>query len=315
MSDKNKHGLSRHIHPQLKKQIRQEAGFGCVVCGLAIGEYEHIAPEFADAERHDPEKMTFLCSQCHAKVTRKFLSKEAVWKAKEKPFALNGGKPHETFHIGDEWPEVKIGNVVTRQCESLITVNGRSLLGILPPEEAGGPFRINAVLDGVDGQEVLRIKDNAWASNSDLWDVEAKGGRIVFKTDKGGIAIELEVAPGTINFNKLVIGDAGYVFRFSEGDFVCESVFGEKYQFRPSTFDGYASAILFEDGTLAMGADGKAGCSATQRGATVNAGATQDQMRAIFQAKLKRFGMGALASPEMGGAPPQTYKTACFVVR
>ncbi|WP_140145769.1 HNH endonuclease, partial [Vibrio parahaemolyticus] len=78
MSDKNKHGLSRYIPEDVKRKVRQKCGYGCVVCGTAIVEYEHVDPEFSEAKEHDPDKIVLLCSQCHAKVTRKFLSKESI---------------------------------------------------------------------------------------------------------------------------------------------------------------------------------------------------------------------------------------------
>jgi len=60
MARTNKHGLPRHIPPEIKRAIRQACGFGCVTCGSAIGQYEHIDPEFAEATSHDPEKMAYL---------------------------------------------------------------------------------------------------------------------------------------------------------------------------------------------------------------------------------------------------------------
>ncbi len=53
----NKHGLSRTIPEDVKRQVRQACGFGCVCCGFAIVTYEHIEPEFHNAESHDPENM------------------------------------------------------------------------------------------------------------------------------------------------------------------------------------------------------------------------------------------------------------------
>jgi len=57
----NIHGLSRTIPEGIKRQVRQECGFGCVVCGLAIATYEHIDPPFKTAKDHDPSKIAYLC--------------------------------------------------------------------------------------------------------------------------------------------------------------------------------------------------------------------------------------------------------------
>ena len=52
----NKHGLPRTIPPDVKRAVRRACGFGCVICGLGIVDYEHVDPTFADALVHDPEK-------------------------------------------------------------------------------------------------------------------------------------------------------------------------------------------------------------------------------------------------------------------
>jgi len=115
---KNSHGLERRPSVEIRRQLRQEAGFGCVVCGMAIGDYEHIDPEFRDATEHNPDRMAFLCIQCHGKVTRKFWSKEKIWKAKTQPSALRIGYATEEFDIGCDWPKISIGSFHMSECDS-----------------------------------------------------------------------------------------------------------------------------------------------------------------------------------------------------
>jgi hypothetical protein len=177
----NSHGLQRTPPEAVRRQLRQEAGFGCVVCGFAIGDYEHIDPEFKDATEHDPNRMAFLCMQCHGKVTRKFWSKEKIWKAKSNPHARKKGHAWEAFDVGESWPRVSIGSFHMTRCPNLITINGKTAFGISPPEEFGGPFRFNARFTDPDGNVLLFIKDNVWEANVINWDVEATGGRIKFK--------------------------------------------------------------------------------------------------------------------------------------
>lgn len=69
MAEENRFGLGRYIPPEIRRLLRKEAGYGCVICGNIIIEYEHIEPEFKDALEHDPNKMTILCPGCHANVT------------------------------------------------------------------------------------------------------------------------------------------------------------------------------------------------------------------------------------------------------
>lgn len=49
--NKNQHGLSRNISEDIKQEVRKKSGFGCIICGLGIYEYEHIDPEFKRRSR------------------------------------------------------------------------------------------------------------------------------------------------------------------------------------------------------------------------------------------------------------------------
>lgn len=103
---KNIHGLNRDPSPNVKYAIRKDDFFGCVHCGLGIYEYEHIDPEFKDAEKHDPKKMALLCPTEHAKVTRQFTSKETVWKWKKDPWSKRHGHCHDKFDITNDKLEI-----------------------------------------------------------------------------------------------------------------------------------------------------------------------------------------------------------------
>lgn len=161
MSD-NKYGLSRTIPESIKRQIRQDAGFGCVVCGLAIASYEHIEPEFHEARTHDPDKMTFLCECCHSRVTRGFWSKSKVWAAKSKPFCHYQDKCRDAFDIGQSSPVIRISTNRFEDSTNLITINGDKIIYIEPPEHSGGPYRLSAKFYDIKNQLSLEIIRNEW---------------------------------------------------------------------------------------------------------------------------------------------------------
>lgn len=313
----NAQGLSRNIGKEVRRQLRKEAGFGCVICGLAIGDYEHIDPEFKDATEHNPARMAFLCTQCHAKITRKFLSKEKVWEAKKNPFALQQGRvAHEEFDIGSDWPKISIGTFHMSKCENLIMVNGETVLGISPPEEKNGPFRVNARFTDPNGNVLLCIKNNVWEANIANWDVEASGGRITFKDTNGKttIAIKAETERQSLVFEDLNLSAAGYDFKFDKSGFYIDTIWGGKYIIDGADLVGFASAILIEGPRLVIGADGREGCNKSSFGGVrinphVN---TQDDIRAIFKKKSSHFGVKNLAHSAMGGPQPETYSTCVF---
>ena len=118
----NKFGLSRVIPAEIKREIRQQCGFGCVICGLGIIQYEHVDPEFKDAKKHDPANMTLLCPQCHSKVTTKMWSKSRVKLAMRMPKCLQQGYSNEFFDFPERNPSLIFGGVKLSNCKIPIQV-------------------------------------------------------------------------------------------------------------------------------------------------------------------------------------------------
>jgi len=50
---------NRTIPVDIKRQLRQEANFGCCKCGVPILEYHHIKP-YHDVKTHDANDMMVL---------------------------------------------------------------------------------------------------------------------------------------------------------------------------------------------------------------------------------------------------------------
>lgn len=197
----NRFGLSRDLPAEIKRLVRQRDGFGCIVCGKAIYDYEHIDPEFADAQSHRVEGIVLLCISCHGKKTRGFLSKDTIAAARVNPRCKQQGFSFEEFDIGTSSPEIIAGTLVARNTATLIEINGAKILSILPPPTEGLPFLINAHLTDRTGSTVLKIINNEWQSSTDNWDVETGGGRIVIRRRLGDIILALRSEPP----NKLVI--------------------------------------------------------------------------------------------------------------
>jgi hypothetical protein len=98
-SPTNKYGLTRDIPAGVKRAVRRACGFGCVICGHAIIQYEHFNPPFAEAKEHNPEGMALLCGGCHDRKTRGFLSVSTVAQARQNPRAFQRGYAHDLFDL------------------------------------------------------------------------------------------------------------------------------------------------------------------------------------------------------------------------
>lgn len=249
---KNKHGLSRHIPSKVRRKLRQEAGFGCIICGIAIGEYEHIDPEFVNATVHDPNHMAFLCCQCHAKVTRGHISKETVKSAKLAPKALQEGFSFEAFDLGTEEPVVTVGAMAAFNCDYILTLNDRPIIWISPPETENGPFLLNAELWDGSGNLHFSIIQNEWRCRPDNWDCEVVGRKIRIKSLDRTL-LEIETAPpNKLSFNILDICIEGYHVMCGNGLLTVETPTGQV--FKADSFEvghTYSAIVLNSNGFLA----------------------------------------------------------------
>ncbi|MGR5116536.1 SEC-C metal-binding domain-containing protein [Photobacterium damselae] len=200
----NKYGLTDTIASQVKREVRQRCGFGCVNCGNAVYQYEHLEPIFAEAREHNPDHIVLLCGGCHDRVSRKILSKDTIKFRSQNPICKQNGFSSGPFDLGLVEPMIKIGTLTCKNVESLIQIDGESIFSIKKPECEGAPFRINAYLADRDGIEVLKIIDNEWITSIVNWDVEVVGPKITIRKKLGDITLVLRTeAPHSLIVERL----------------------------------------------------------------------------------------------------------------
>ncbi|GAA3997406.1 hypothetical protein GCM10022211_03460 [Sphingomonas humi] len=79
----NKHGLSRTIPADVKREVRQSCQFGCVRCRASLYQYDHFDPEYADATEHAADGIALLCPTCHDLKTKGVLTAARVRELKK----------------------------------------------------------------------------------------------------------------------------------------------------------------------------------------------------------------------------------------
>jgi len=214
MPQENKHGLSRTIPETVKRKIRKNSGFGCVLCGCAICEYEHVDPEWHEALTHNPNKMTLLCGSCHSKKTRGIYSADLIKEAMRNPVCKTKGFSFDYLDFGRQKPIVQLGKTTFDNPLSLISINGVSYFSIIPPDPQfrGEPYKISALFSDNDENSIIGIKDNIWYGNAKNWDVETKGRQIIVRKKKGEISLKIENIPGDrFIIHKLDMNINGYL--------------------------------------------------------------------------------------------------------
>mgnify|MGYP000906689683 CR=1 FL=1 len=136
MTNTNKYGLSRHIPEEIKKEVRQNSKYGCVVpnCRNIIYEYEHLIPEFKDASVHDAEN---ICLTCPTHNPRKkgvngeeLYSKNQLIKfysqLKESKSSFNISNK-DIFSGFDKSIKIKLGSLICENISSLIEIDGKNI--------------------------------------------------------------------------------------------------------------------------------------------------------------------------------------------
>jgi hypothetical protein len=191
----NKHGLSRNIPTDVKATIRREAGFGCVICGLVYAQYEHIDPEWHDAEKHDPDRMTLLCGACHERVTRGLWSKEKVWNAKENPVTFRNGECRESLDLASPLV-IRLGSTTFEGFGTIIRTPTWRFDLYTPPGNAGPPVLSFPIQDSITGQEVMRIEGNDLIGYvPGCFDIRTSGPKISLLDAHGRVLLGMRAKP------------------------------------------------------------------------------------------------------------------------
>lgn len=190
----NKYGLRRDIPEDIKRAVRQRDGFGCVHCGIAIYDYEHIDPPFAEAQAHDVDGIILLCSSCHRK-KGKFIAVSTLLEDRKNPKALQKGYSYEAFEVASNYITVVFGSITVNKANKIIEIDGEDIFSVSPPEVEGGPFRINAKMYDRSGRAILDIVNNEWRARSSNWDVEVVSNVIKIRSARGIIPLILRVEP------------------------------------------------------------------------------------------------------------------------
>jgi len=187
----------------IQRKVRQRCGFGCVICGFPLYEYEHME-EWAIVKRHVAEEITLLCDQHHREKTQGLLPKEVVIKENKNPYNLREGvsKPYNLHYYGDT-VEVVFGNISFRTEDKelipLLIDNTPIIYFVLNDNH----FLLNMLLFDEYNQLIFRIQDNVLVYKTDIWDIQLVGRKLTIRQEHRNILIEIIFqTPNKVIINK-----------------------------------------------------------------------------------------------------------------
>jgi len=158
---------SKRFSKSTKKQIRQEAGFGCCRCGCEIIQYHHLNPNSNKAK----DGMA-LCPGCHDMATRGAMPKYEQLEYKKNPYNIMQGYSKGRLIINPGTITfLFIGHNTIEPFGEIIVVNGESLLGIT--FNANGSIELSLKLYDENDNLIMEILNNEWMSGDYFaWDIE-----------------------------------------------------------------------------------------------------------------------------------------------
>jgi hypothetical protein len=192
--------------------VRQRCGFGCVLCGLPIYDYDHIIP-WSKVRGHKPDNIVLLCARHHREKTSGLLNVEAVRFAQNRPHNFRHGEssPYDLHYSGTNCKTVIGSN--THEWPQL--VSGAFTIPLLIDDTPIVLFRVEdehllltTQLFNRSNQLLAQIVDNQLVYSVSSWDVEFVGRGLTIRGGPGDIFVRMEFeTPST------VLLDRGHIWR------------------------------------------------------------------------------------------------------
>lgn len=200
------------IPEDIKREVRKRCGFGCVICGNPIVEYEHIK-EYSKVRIHKEDNLTLLCSNHHSQVTKGIISKKIVREYNKKPY--NKTKPFTKkldLFLADDDISFVIStttfiyeNFINGSEFVVLEIFGRKVIYF---EKEKGILFFNCIFFNRDGMPIFIVYKNELVFSTNNWDVTIIGRKLVIR--EGSRKIILEIILGEkIKINKLNINVYG----------------------------------------------------------------------------------------------------------
>jgi hypothetical protein len=183
----------RRPRPRPVEQIlRQEAGFGCCVCGHPIFQYHHIVPYTEKDPHYRPDDMMILCPNHHDEATQQVMSEATQREHKAHPYNIVNGYAGGMLTVDQARPEINIGGSVGMIGEgSLIEVDRGPLMYLATGER--GTLLLDVALYDEEDRLVAEITENEWVSSDPLpWDIDFGYRDLTIRSAPRRIALSMD---------------------------------------------------------------------------------------------------------------------------
>lgn len=183
----------------MKREVRQRCGFGCVICGCPIYQYDHLE-EWSKVKKHEAANLTLLCDKHHAEKTKGLLTKEKVADANATPFNLSKGKSSANLlHFSGKKCEINIGGNLfysswsgdTGQMFPLV-IDRVPIIGFVFEE---GNLYLTCCIFDESNNLALHIVKNELVYSTTSWDIEFVGKTLKLREKARKILLSITFNP------------------------------------------------------------------------------------------------------------------------
>lgn len=181
----------------IARQLRQEAGFGCCVCGNPIYQHHHIVPYTEEDPHYRLEDMMILCpnhhTECHDYKINPTLSIQEQREAKEKPYNIVNGFVGGFLKVSSY--QVKMGNLL------LTLIKGAKISFANIDQEAAFRFsvgdenilEISGMFYDKEGNLLATLEGNNFISEAPFpWDIQFKHQWLKISLKPRNIFLEID---------------------------------------------------------------------------------------------------------------------------
>lgn len=204
--------VNRYIPAAVRRQLRQEAFFGCAKCGSPILEYHHIV-EFAEQAHHNPDHMIAVCPTCHRSLGK--MRRERCYALKANPRNKREGKIRGELGTDAGTTSFLVGSctyidtpIIFSYYESPIIrysiEDGQALLDIYIPKSDMWP-------------DILVQKNDLIVNSGDKWDIDFRTNFLRVQKTHGSTYFQIDLRKEVAEI---------------EGKF---SIRGEQFTFNPTS--------------------------------------------------------------------------------
>lgn len=181
------------IPESIKRQLRQESNFGCVLCGSPIIEYHHIEP-YAKVQCHERSNLVILCPEHHHRANCGEIFEEKVIEAKNNPYNKNNEYIGKDFFLKKyELLKVKIGGITYLRTPIILEIDDKALVTMRPDESGYALF--SAKFYNSRNILLAEIIDNEWKAylDNEFWDIKYSPGHLKINNEKNKILLEFKL--------------------------------------------------------------------------------------------------------------------------